>query len=256
MDESTERFWGPAETTAFQECPPAVAAARESLASTGVHLMHAATVRAHFGSGEEEWARFASHWEDLAQDRYAAERGTCRLRRYGQFSLTPATGEMAQLPDTPFVQPDRSNPLYVDVDRHFEPLTDAFVADPLLRSVVSLLGHVAGALDSGACWIAKVHPFRVLATVDDEGQPTPEGRHRDGVTLVSSLLVGRNNATGGRSTVFAPDGPELLATTLDEPASLLLSDDRHTLHGVSPIRPLDPSRPAHRDVLVTTLTPA
>ncbi|WP_245171493.1 2OG-Fe dioxygenase family protein [Streptomyces decoyicus] len=52
------------------------------------------------------------------------------------------------------------------------------------------------------------------------------------------------------------DGPELLSATLDEPASLLLSDDRHTLHGVSPIRPLNPSRPARRDVLVTTLTPA
>ncbi|WDT58482.1 2OG-Fe dioxygenase family protein [Streptomyces sp. G7(2002)] len=255
MDESTE-FWTPAETTAFQEPSPAVAAARESLASTGVHLMPAAAVRAHFSSGEEEWARFASHWEGLSQDRYAAERGTCRLRRYGRFSLTPATGELTQLPDTPFVQPDRSNPLYVDVDRHFDPLTDAFVTDPLLRSVVSLLGHVAGALDSAPCWIAKVHPFRVVATAGGEGQPTPEGRHRDGVTLVSSLLVGRNNASGGRSSVFAPEGPTLLSATLDEPASLLLSDDRRTLHGVSPIRPLDPSRPAHRDVLVTTLTPA
>ncbi|MGW7489387.1 2OG-Fe dioxygenase family protein [Streptomyces sp. NPDC054786] len=256
MDEITESLWDPAETTVFQEPPPAVAAARESLASTGVHLMPAATVKAHFGTGEEEWARFAKHWEDLSQDRYASERGTCRLRRYGKFSLTPSTGELTQLPDTPFVQPERSNPLYVDVDRHFDPLTDAFVAEPLLRSVVTLLGHVAGALDSAACWIAKVHPFRVVATADGEGRPTPEGRHRDGVTLVSSLLVDRNNATGGRSTVFAPDGPALRSATLDEPASLLLSDDRHTLHGVSPIRPLDPSRPAHRDVLVTTLAPA
>ncbi|MFJ5798714.1 2OG-Fe dioxygenase family protein [Streptomyces decoyicus] len=256
MDENSESFWASAEPTVFQKPPPAVAAARESLGSVGVHLIPAATVRSHLGTGEEEWARFAMHWEDLSQDRYAAERGTCRLRRYGQFSLTPATGEMTQLPDTPFVQPDRSNLLYVDVNRHFEPLTDAFVADPLLRSVVSLLGHVAGALDSAACWIAKVHPFRVVARAGGEGQPTPEGRHRDGVTLVSSLLVSRNNASGGRSTVFAPDGPELLSATLNEPASLLLSDDRHTLHGVSPIRPLDPSRPAHRDVLVTTLTPA
>ncbi|SEE17265.1 hypothetical protein SAMN05428945_6640 [Streptomyces sp. 2224.1] len=256
MDESAERFQDPAQSTVFQECPPAVAAARESLASTGVHLLPAATVKAHFGTGEEEWTRFATHWEDLSQDRYASARGTCRLRRYGQFAVTPATGELTQLPHTPFVQPDRSNPLYVDVDRHFDPLTDAFAADPLLHSVVTLLGDVAGALDSAACWIAKVHPFRVVARAGGEGQPTPEGRHRDGVTLVSSLLVGRNNATGGRSSVFTPEGPELVSATLDEPASLLLSDDRHTLHGVSPIRPLDASRPARRDVLVTTLTPA
>ncbi|MFE1173304.1 2OG-Fe dioxygenase family protein [Streptomyces sp. NPDC058773] len=256
MDQSAKRLTTRTETTAFQERPPAIAAARESLASTGAHLMPAAAVKAHFGTGEEEWARFATHWEGLSPDRYAAERGTCRLRRYGQFALTPATGELTQLPDTPFVQPDRSNPLYVDIDRHFDPLTDAFAADPLLHSIVALLGHIAGALDSATRWIAKVHPFRVVARAGGEGQPTPEGRHRDGVTLVSSLLVGRNNATGGRSSVFAPDGPELLSTTLAERASLLLSDDRRTLHDVSPIRPLDPSRPAHRDVLVTTLIPA
>lgn len=256
MDESAESLMTPAEANAFQGRPPAVVAARESLASAGAHLMPAAAVKAHFSTGEEEWRRFATHWEDLSQDRYASERGTCRLRRYGQFSLTPAAGELTQLPDTPFMQPDRSNPLYTDVDRHFDPLTAAFVADPLLRSIVALLGHVAGSLDSAACWIAQVHPFRVVARAGGEGQPTPEGRHRDGVTLVSSLLVGRNNATGGRSTVFAPDGTELLSTTLAEPASLLLSDDRRTLHAVSPIRPLDPSRPAHRDVLVTTLIPA
>ncbi|MGA5563346.1 2OG-Fe dioxygenase family protein [Streptomyces platensis] len=256
MDETTESFRAPAKTTASRKRPAAVARARECLASTGVHLMPAAAVRAHLGAGEATWTRFASHWEDLSPDPYASARGTCRLRRYGQFSLTAATGELSQLPDTPFQQPDRSNPLYVDIDRHFDPLTDAFAADPLLRSVVSLLGQVAGALDPAACWIAKVHPFRVVAPAGGEGQPTPEGRHRDGVTLVSSLLVSRHNAAGGRSAVFAPDGHELLSATLDEPASLLLSDDRTTLHSVSAIRPLDPSRPAHRDVLVTTLTRA
>ncbi|MEU6328585.1 2OG-Fe dioxygenase family protein [Streptomyces sp. NPDC047049] len=161
-----------------------------------------------------------------------------------------------RLPDTAFVQPDRTNPLHTDVDRHFEPLTDAFAADPLMHAVVSLLGRVAGALDGTPHWIVKVHPFRVVATAGRAGQPTPEGRHRDGVTLVSSLLVDRGNATGGRSTVFAADGSAPLAATLDQPAGLLLSDDRSTLHEVSPIRPLVPARPAHRDVLVATLTPA
>nr|WP_258050304.1 2OG-Fe dioxygenase family protein [Streptomyces finlayi] len=28
-----------------------------------------------------------------------------------------------------------------------------------------------------------------------------------------------------------------------------------TLHAVSPVRPVDAARPAHRDVLVTTFTP-
>ncbi len=80
--------------------------------------------------------------------------------------------------------------------------------------------------------------------------------HRDGVTLVTSLLIGRHNATGGESTVTDMAGRQLLATTLCEPGTLLLGDDRRTLHGVSPVRSRDTSRPAQRDVLVITFAPS
>lgn len=233
-----------------------VEAARSCLTHSAVCLMSPASVRAQMGADDTAWARFAAHWDDLGEDRYAAEQGTRRLRRYGQFSLTPDTGELVQLSHTPFVQPKDTNPLYETVDRHFEPLTDAFVADPLLRPLFTLLGQAAAALDDAGRWIVKVHPFRVVATADDVGDPTPEGRHKDGVTLVSSLLVNRDNATGGQSSVYTLDGRELLSTTLYRPGSLLLSDDRDSLHCVSPIRPMDRSRPAYRDVLVTTLTAA
>ena len=89
-------------------------------------------------------------------------------------------------------------------------------------------------------------PFRVLASTDDKGQPTPEGLH------VTSLMIGRRNALVGESTVVDMAGRCMLATTLHEPGTLLLGDDRRTLHGVSPIRPRDPARPARRDVLVIT----
>ena len=32
----------------------------------------------------------------------------------------------------------------------------------------------------------------------------------------------------------------------------VLLDDRRVMHGVTPIRPIDPPRPGHRDVLVVT----
>ncbi|MBT2394926.1 2OG-Fe dioxygenase family protein [Streptomyces sp. ISL-100] len=230
-------------------------AARQALTSTGVHLMPPDAVTACTGTDQHAWERFRAHWENLSPDRYAAESGTCRLRRYGHFSLAAATGELTLLPHIPFVQPQDTNPLYVQVDRYFDPLTDAFAADPVLRSLIRLLGGLAACLDQTGEWSVKVHPFRVIASADGQGEPTPEGLHRDGVTLVSSLLVGRRNADGGESSVFDPDGKQVLATTLSEPGTLLLGDDRRTLHQVSPIRPLDPGRPAYRDVLVTTLTP-
>lgn len=130
-----------------------------------------------------------------------------------------------------------------------------FARDPLLHKVIRLLSRIAAALDEVGEWNVQVHPFRIRSAPREcgaGGQPTPEGRHRDGVTLVSSLLVARRNAIGGESAVYEADGRRLLTATLAEPGTLLVSDDRRTLHQVSPIRPLEGDGPARRDVLVIT----
>jgi hypothetical protein len=229
--------------------------ARQQLMSVGACLMAPVDLNTCLGVDEDAWTRFSAYWDDLAPDPYAAELGTRRLRRYGHFRFTPADGVAKLLPHHAFVQPEDSNPLYVQTDRQFEPLTDAFVKDPLLQQILRMLGRVATALDDVAAWNVKVTPFRVLAAAYDKGQPTPEGLHRDGVTLVTSLLIRRRNAVGGESSVFDMDGNRLVATTLAEPGTLLLGDDRRTLHGVSPIRPIEPAEPAQRDVLVITFAP-
>ena len=226
------------------------------LTQVGTCLIQPAELNMCLGVEPSEWTRFAAHWEELVLDPYAAELGTRRLRRYGHLQFKPADGAFEPAAHAAFVQPENSNPLYVDTDRNFEPLTDAFAKDSLLEHILMLLGLLATALDRAPEWSAKVTPFRVLATADDEGQPTPEGMHRDGVTLVTSLLIGRHNAIGGESTVTDNDGHHILTTTLEEPGTLLVGDDRRTLHGVAPIRPRDPSRPAQRDVLVITFAPS
>ncbi|MET9291222.1 2OG-Fe dioxygenase family protein [Streptomyces sp. NPDC003077] len=252
--ETAEAGVGPAPPTGPIPPPAPVEAAMRALVTTKAHLMRGADLRESLGAGDDRWRAFAAHWEELSPDRYAAERGTRRLRRYGQFSLDAVTGEISPLSHVAFVQPENTNYLYEGVDREFEPLTDAFVRDPLFRAVMALLGRIGAVLDSTPTWTAKVHPFRVVASPDGEGDPTPEGRHRDGVTLVSSLLIDRRNVAGGESSVTTPEGRRLLGATLSEPGDLLLGDDRLTLHEVTPVRPVDPAQPAYRDVLVTTLT--
>jgi hypothetical protein len=231
-----------------------VAAAAQLVAAAGVAVLPAFDVTRALGVGREEWTRFARHWRHLAADPYAAELGVRRLRRYGQYSFRD--GALRPVPERTFVQPEDSNPLYIGEERDFEPLTDAFAGDPLLHKAIRLLARVAAALDDVTDWNVKVHPFRIRSCADDRGSPTPEGLHRDGVTLVSSLLIRRRNAIGGESTVRGLDGRHLLTTTLAEPGTLLLGDDRRTLHGVSPIRPIDGSGPAQRDVLVVTFASA
>lgn len=231
-----------------------VARAREAVAAHGAHLLPGAEVLRFLGLDETGWAGFAGHWEDLRPDPYAARSGTRRLRRYGRFVVSPQ-GRRELEPVEEFRQPADSNRLFLDEGRVFEPLTEEFLADPVLDGLLALLGGIAGALDDPPRWVVHVHPFRVLGSTDSRGDATPEGRHQDGVTLVSSLLVGRANATGGTSEVVDGDGHEILSTTLAEPATLLVGDDRRTWHGVDPIRPVDPQAPARRDVLVVTFMP-
>ena len=230
--------------------------AQHPLSTDGVYLMAPAELNARLGVGPADWHRFGRHWDELTADRYAAELGTQRLRRYGHYLFTPADGSIESRTHDAFVQPEDSNPLYVGRERHFEPLTEAFAAEALLRDYLKLLSAMAAMLDDVAQWSVKVTPFRVVATADGGGEPTPEGPHRDGVTLVTSLLVGRDNAGGGESSVYDMGGRQLLSLTLTEPGTLLLGDDRRGLHGVTPIRPRDPSRPARRDVLVVTFAPS
>jgi hypothetical protein len=237
-------------TTAYQD------SARQRLRKSGVYLMAPGELNRRLGVDGAAWRRFAEHWNELAPDAYAAELGTTRLRRYGHFTFTPADGRFEALPERTFVQPENSNPLYVGREREFEPLTDRFANDPLLQSLLAYLGSVATTLDDVARWDAKVTPFRTLAYAGRDSNPTPEGMHRDGVTLVTSLLIGRDNAVGGESSVVDRSGQPLLTATLTEPGQLVLGDDRRTLHGVSSIRPQDPARPARRDVLVVTFAPS
>lgn len=208
-------------------------------------MLHSLDLTRTLGVHREDWVRFGRHWDELAPDPYAAELGIERLAGTG------VGRQVRPLASQEFRQPERSNPLYVGRDRVFEPLTETFAEDPLLRELLRVLGRLAAALDDDIEWDVKVHPFRTQSTGDD-GYPTPEGIHRDGVTMVSSLLFTPRNALGGESTVRDTAGRQLLATTLDEPGTLLVGDDRRTVHGVSPIRPIDDSGPAQRDVLVIT----
>lgn len=221
--------------------------------SAGARLIPAAVVWTRLQLDDARWARFAAHWEDLKPDPYAAEYGTRRMRRYGRFLLA-RDGARHLMPHEAFRQPTNTNRLFPDGGREFDPLTDAFVADPVLDALLSLLSEIAAEIEGAARWSVHVHPFRVVGSADSRGDPTPEGRHQDGVTLVSSLLVARRNAAGGQSSVFDSDDREILTTTMSDPGTLLVGDDRKTWHSVSPIRPVDVDAPAVRDVLVVTLT--
>jgi hypothetical protein len=90
---------------------------------------------------------------------------------------------------------------------------------------------------------------RYVTSDSETGKPAPQGRHRDGIDYVTSLVIDRHNITGGESSVYTDDGKRRAVVTLSPGDQLLLSD-RRMLHDVTPVRPADPLRSAHRDVLL------
>jgi hypothetical protein len=101
-------------------------------------------------------------------------------------------------------------------------------------------------------WFVEVHQFRIEASAAGAGLPTPEGAHRDGVDWVLVMLLSRENIASGVTTISGLDHRELGSFTLMEPFDSAIVDDSRVFHGVTAVEPLNPERPAHRDVLVVT----
>lgn len=196
--------------------------------------------------GAEDWTTFAASWNDLGLDGFMADGGRYRRRRFAAFSAKD--GQVERKPHQPHWQSRDYNPLNGGVQRWFEPVTDAIAEHPVTQGVIR-----AGIDQFGSGpWHVELHQFRIEARVGELGQPTPEGAHRDGVDWVIVMLVDRQNVDSGVTDIFAPDGTSLGSFTLTAPGDAVFLDDHRVLHGVTPIRPHDPDRPALRDVLVVT----
>lgn len=203
----------------------------------------------------DDWPAFAASWNDLAPDTYLAASGRHRRRRHATFSAD-ADGIRREA-HQPHFQSLRYNPLQGDIQRWFEPVEPAIADGASLRRVLGFCRDCFGALAPATRrWHVEVHQFRIEARADEAGEPTPEGVHRDGVDYVLVLLIDRANIERGTTTIHAPDGRELGSFTLAHAFDAALVDDHRVFHGVTPVTPLDPQQPSHRDVLVVTFKAA
>lgn len=197
-------------------------------------------------------AAWKPHWDDLPPDTYLRDGGRYRRRRHGSFIVE--AGHYRSVAHRAHWQPLSYNALHGGIERWFEPLPEALASDAAWASLMTGLAARATALrgEPDARWFGEAHLFRI-DTTDGIGRPTPEGAHRDGVDLVAVLLVCRLNIKGGETRVFDARGPQGVRFTLAEPWSALLLDDERVIHETTPIQPMDPDAPAHRDTLVITL---
>jgi hypothetical protein len=210
---------------------------------------------ASFGS-LADWPAFAESWNHLELDAYMADGGRYRRRRHAVFSAAPGCSVVREAHQAHFQTLDY-NPLHGGVARWFEPMDPAIGSGATMTTVLAFCRALFDTLaPTVGRWRIEVHQFRIEARPNEVGRPTPEGLHRDGVDYVLVLLVERRNIASGVTAIHATDGTPLGQFTLTNPCDAALVDDRRVAHGVTPVRPFDPARPAYRDVLVVTFRKA
>jgi hypothetical protein len=224
-----------------------------TMAVEGFAFVHGAEMRTMFAEHGSlaDWAEFAVSWDDLGLDTYMADGGRYRKRRHATFGA--AAGEpIRRGPHQPHFQSRDYNTLNGGIARWFDPVLPEIAAGPSLTTILAACRALFERLAATRDWQVEVHQFRIEARSGVEGRPTPEGMHRDGVDYVLVLLIGRRNIQSGVTTIHDTGGRDLGSFTLAEPFDAAWVDDRRMMHGVTPVEPIDPSRPGFRDVLVVT----
>jgi len=201
---------------------------------------------------DNDWETFAASWNGMPRDTYMADGGRYRFRRHATLSALPGSRTPRQEAHQPHYQSLDYNTLNGGVARWFEPIPTEILSGPTFQRIFGTCCELFGALRPEAAWHIEAHQFRIQATTEEAGQPTPEGVHRDGVDYVLVMMVRRENIASGTTTIHSTDGTLLDSFTLTEPLDAALVDDHRCLHGVTPVVPLDNGRPAYRDVLVVT----
>jgi hypothetical protein len=225
-----------------------------------IHRNHFASVsgaqmRSLLPEAVAAWNTFAASWDDLGLDTYMADGGRYRRRRFSAFSVSAAA--IVRKAHQPHYQSRDYNALNGGIERWFQPITDEVAGSACLHAILRLCFSIFDGLTPAdrrpASWHTECHQFRIEPRTGENAQPTPEGLHRDGVDWVLVTLVKRENIAEGVTSIHDSDRELLGRFTLQYPLDSAFVDDSRAYHGVTPVVPIDPQQPAHRDVLVVTL---
>jgi hypothetical protein len=235
--------------------PSHLETAAKLLKTNGFAYVHAPIMRTTLqAAGLADWDRFAASWDDLGIDRYMADGGRYRRRRFATFAVRG--GEVRRKPHQPHYQSRDYNPLNGGIARWFDPIIEDMQSHPATLAIIRVCDQLFTALTPKDTrpngWHVEMHQFRIEANSDIKGEPTPEGIHQDGVDWVLALLVKRENVASGETRIADLQRNSIGGFVLTEPFDSALVDDARVYHGVTSIHAIDPTRPAWRDVLVMT----
>ena len=196
-----------------------------------------------------DFSEFCATWNDLPDDPYLLDGGHYRQRRYSVFNYQ--NKKLTVLPYEPHYQTLHYNNLHGGINRYLAPWLDSTIHNPVLLEIIDWVMQEIGD-NATEKWRIQSHQFRIVASKQEQGKPTPEGIHKDGADYIFIMLINRENIIGGESTLYDNNKKLIDQTVLENQGDTILLDDRMVYHGVSEIKPIDATKPALRDVLVLT----
>jgi hypothetical protein len=178
---------------------------------------------------EIELDRIKPFFDRLPADPYLA--GHYRFRRLSHFKIDGDC--LIQLPHRRLFQSKEINPLLGDVAREYAELEDGLIALPDFQKIIWEFFQFSQ-LCTQHQEIA-VHQIRTTASLEEIGNPAPEGIHRDGVDLVGIFSVYRSGVEGAETHLYTDKkGNPVLSKVLSPGEFLVFQDDRY-FHYTSPI---------------------
>lgn len=183
-------------------------------------------------------------FNDLPVDPYV--KGNYRFRRLSRF--TTAGNELVKLPHGCLFQSKEYNPLVGDIKREFAEIDGGLVELDGFKKVVFAF------ID--ACKLHPeseigVHQIRTTCSLNNFGNPAPEGIHRDGTDFIGIFSVNRENIQGGETHLYVAKKEKPVFKKILNPGELLLVNDREFFHFTTPIKPISDAQGV-RDVFVLT----
>ena len=197
-----------------------------------------------------DWAAFVASWQQMPLDEYMADGGRYRRRRHAVLSAHLERIELE--PHQPHYQSRDYNSLNGGIPRLFEAIPITIVQGQTFQTIIKFCNQTFSELSGHHCWQIEAHQFRIEASQQQHGNPTPEGVHRDGVDYVLVMMVKRENISSGTTEMFSLNKQLLGSFTLTEALDCAFVDDHRCYHGVTPVEQMDVHKPAFRDVLVIT----
>ncbi len=208
---------------------------------------------------DKDIKNFIQSWNFLGLDEHMHDNGKYRFRTHGVFTAQKNTLKLNYKEKIPHFQKKQYNNVNGDIERWFKKIEPNILKNNFFNYlIVNSLEHfekfekIKEIFDnSWNEWFIEIHQFRILASKDLKGLPTPEGIHTDGVSYIFILAINRENISGGESEIYTKDKNKIATTILNKGDCIYL-DDTSIMHSVTSISSQNNSAEAFRDTLVIT----